>query len=62
MARGNRVNMVEEAKKLISHLDGLQDGDTVYIKFAMDGTNISKKEFATAATIMLSNETRVPSF
>ena len=53
--------MAEETKKLISHqlkIGGLNDGDTVYVKLAMDGTNITKKEVATAATITLSNETR----
>ena len=53
--------MAEETKKLISHqlkIGGLHDGETVYVKFAMDGTNITKKEVATAATITLSNETR----
>ena len=53
--------MAVETKKLISHqlkVGGLQHGETVYVKFAMDGTNITKKEVATAATITLSNETR----
>ena len=36
---------------------GLHDGETVYVKLAMDETNITKKEVATAATIILSNET-----
>ena len=36
----------------------LHDGETVYVKPAMDGTNITKKEVATAATITQSNEAR----
>ena len=60
-ARGGRVNVQEEAKKLISHqlkVGGLDDGETVYVKLAMDGTNITKKDVATAVTITLSNESR----
>ena len=60
-ARGGRVNVREEAKKLISHqlkVGGLHDGETVYVKLAMDGTNITKKEVATAVTITMSYESR----
>ena len=58
-ARGGRVNVKNEVEKLIVHqlrVGGLQAGKTAYLKFAMDGTSISKKEVATASTITLSNE------
>ena len=51
--------MKNEVGKLIAHqlqTGGLQDGETAYLKFAMDGTSISKKEVATASTVTLSNE------
>ena len=50
-----------EIKRLVVHqlrIGNLQDGDKVYIKVASDGTNLMKKDVATATTITIANETR----
>ena len=60
-ARGARVSVVPEVKRMISHhirMGDLNDGDTVWIKFAEDGLSITRKEVATAATITISNKER----
>ena len=53
------MSVKNEIEKLIVHqlrIGGLQAGETAYLKFAMDGTSLTKKEVATASTITLSNE------
>ena len=60
-ARGGRVAVGEEIKRLISHqlqVGGLQHGDTVWLKLADDGTTITRKEVAQVSTITISNETK----
>ena len=57
-ARGGQVALGEEVKRLISHqleVGGLQDGDTVWVKLADDGTAITKQEVAQGSTITISN-------
>ena len=50
-----------EIQRLVKHqlkVGGLQHGDKCYIKVASDGTNLMKKDVATATTITIANETR----
>ena len=50
-----------EMRKLISHqikIGELKEGQTGIVKLAEDGTNITKREVATAATVTLSDNKR----
>lgn len=52
------MKIEEELKNIISHqikIGNLHHGQTAYIKFAGDGTSITKKETATAHSVTLSN-------
>ena len=51
--------MNDKLKKMISHQiqsGDLQDGQTGFVKYAADGTNITRREIATAATLTLAND------
>ena len=57
--KGGRVELPSEIKSMISHqirLGKLKQGQTAYVKFAGDGTSITRKETCTAHTVTLSNE------
>jgi hypothetical protein len=56
--KGGYIAMDTDIKKMISHqikTGGLNHGQTAYLKFAGDGTSITKKETATAHSVTLSN-------
>ena len=57
-ARGGRVSVDDELRKMISHqiqVGELKEGQTGFAKYAADGTNITRREIATAATVTLSD-------
>ena len=57
--RGGRYPLRPQVEKLLDHCieaGDLKDGDEVFIKLASDGTNITRKEIATASTISISNK------
>ena len=53
--------MEPEVRRLVAHqfkMGNLNDGDSIYVKLAAGGTNLTKKEVATVTTITISNEER----
>ena len=51
----------DEIKRLISHqlqVGGLDQGDTVWLKIADDGTAVTRQEVAQVSTITISNGTK----
>ena len=59
--RGGQVELTPEVQKMIAHqikMGELSEGMTAYVKFAGDGTQISKRDTVTAHTVTLSNNTK----
>ena len=57
--KGGCIELLDEIKGMIAHqvkLGEVKDSSTVILKYAGDGTQLTKKETVTVNTITLSNE------
>ena len=60
-ARGGRVNVATAIREMTSHqilIGELNEGDVAFVKWAEDGTQLTKGETVTVATITVGNDKR----